>query len=72
MPKIETLQGFITQVIVCNNQLFKRYEEKRFGWENANYTMISTPSVLEKNTLEPEPMQIDATQYKLLTQGKND
>jgi hypothetical protein len=34
--------------------------------------MISTSSILEKNASGPEPMQIDAAQYKPLSQGKKD
>jgi hypothetical protein len=64
MPKVETLYEFITQAITCDNQLFERREEKRFGWGNTNHTMISTSSTVEKNTSGPEPMQIDAARYK--------
>jgi hypothetical protein len=28
MPKVETLQEFITQAITCNDWLFKRHQEK--------------------------------------------
>jgi hypothetical protein len=72
MPKFETLQEFIAQAITCNNWLFERRQEKRFGWENTNHTMISTSSTSEKNALGPEPIQIDAARYKPLSQGKND
>jgi hypothetical protein len=72
MPKVETLQEFITQAITCDNRLFERCQEKRFGWENANYTMISTFSTREKNASGPEPMQIDTARYKPLSQGKKD
>ena len=34
--------------------------------------MISTSLASEKNTLDLEPMHIDATQYKPLSQGKKD
>jgi hypothetical protein len=34
--------------------------------------MISTSSASVKNVSVPEPMRIDATQYKPLLQGKND
>jgi hypothetical protein len=72
MPKVETLQEFIIQAITCNNQLFERYQEKQFGWRNANHTMISTSSTSEKNASDPEPMQIDAARYKPSTRGEND
>jgi hypothetical protein len=32
--------------------------------------MISTSSATEKNASGPEPMQIDAAQYKPLSQGE--
>jgi hypothetical protein len=55
MPKIETLQDFITQAITCDNRLFERHQEKRFGWRNANHTMITSTSLaLEKKYIEPE------------------
>jgi hypothetical protein len=72
MPKVETLQEFITQAITYNNWFSKRCQEKRFGWGNANHNMISTSSTSEKNASGLEPMQIDAAQYKPLSQGKND
>ena len=72
MPKVETLQQFIIQVIVRDNRLFERLQEERFDWGNTNHNMISTFSVLEKNASDLEPMQIDAAQYKPLSQGKND
>jgi hypothetical protein len=49
MPKLETMQEFITQAITCDNQLFERRQEKRFGWGNTNHIMISISSTLEKN-----------------------
>jgi hypothetical protein len=72
MPKVETLQEFITQAITCNNWLFERRQEKRFGWRNPNHTMISTSSAVEKNIPGPEPMQIDAARYKSLLQREKD
>jgi hypothetical protein len=72
MPNFETLQEFITQAITCDNQLFERRQEKRFGWRNSNHNMISTSSTAEKNTSRREPMQIDATRYKLLSQREKD
>jgi hypothetical protein len=69
MPKVETLQEFITQAITCDNRLFERRQEKRFGRENANHTIISTSSNTEKNASGPEPMQIDEARYKPLSQG---
>jgi hypothetical protein len=56
MPKVESLQEFISQAIACDNRLFERRQDKRFGWENANHTMISTSSAAEKNASSPEPM----------------
>jgi hypothetical protein len=64
MPKIETLQEFITQAITCDNRLF--------GWGNANHTMISISSASEKNASSLEPMQIDVARYKPLLQGQKD
>jgi hypothetical protein len=73
MPKVETLQEFITQAIICDNRLFERRQKKRFGWKNTNHTMItSTSSASEKNVSGSEPVQIDATRYKLLSQGEKD
>ena len=72
MPKVETLQDFITQAITCGNWLFERHQEKRFGWRNANHTMISTSSTSEKNASGLESMQIDAARYKPLSQRGND
>jgi hypothetical protein len=72
MPKVETLQEFITQAITCDNRLFERRQEKRFGWGNSNHSMVSTSSAAEKNASGPEPMQIDAARYKPLSQGEND
>ena len=48
MPKVQILQEFITQAITCNNRFFERRQKKQFGWRNANHTMVSTSSVLEK------------------------
>jgi hypothetical protein len=60
MPRFETLQEFIIQAITCDNRLFERCQEKRFGWENLNHAMIFTSSTIEKNASGSEPMQIDA------------
>jgi hypothetical protein len=54
MPKVETLQEFITQALTCDNRLFERHQQKKFGWRNANHTMISTSSVSEKNSSSPK------------------
>jgi hypothetical protein len=70
MPKIETLQEFITQAITCDNRLFERRQEKRFGWRNSNHTMISTSSAAEKNVSGLEPIQIDTTRHNPLSQGE--
>jgi hypothetical protein len=51
MLKVETLQEFITQAITCDNRLFERRQEKRFGWGNANHTIISTSSIVEKKCI---------------------
>jgi hypothetical protein len=59
MSKVESLQEFITQATICDNRLFERHQEKRFGWRNANHNMISTSLVSENNTSGLEPMQID-------------
>jgi hypothetical protein len=72
MPKVETLQEFITQAITCDNRLFERRQEKQFGWGNSNHTMISISSATKKNASGPKPMQIDTAQYKPLSQGEND
>jgi hypothetical protein len=71
MPKVETLQEFITQAITCDNMFFERCQEKRFGWRNANHTMITSTSLAsEKNISGLEPIQIDAARYKPLSQEK--
>jgi hypothetical protein len=72
MPKVETLQEFIIPSITYDNRIFERHQEKRFGWGNANYTIISTSSALEKNTSGPQSIQIDAARYKPSTQRKKD
>jgi hypothetical protein len=59
-PRVETLQEFIPQAITCDNRLFGKCQEKRFGLENSHHTMISTSSTSEKNALGPKSMQIDA------------
>ena len=56
MPKVESLQDFITQATICNNQFFERHQEKQFGWRNANHNMISTSLTLENNASGPKPM----------------
>jgi hypothetical protein len=67
MPKIETLQEFITQAITCDNWLFERLQEKRFGWGNANHTMIFTSSASEKNHQARnlcKLMELDISHYR--------
>jgi hypothetical protein len=59
MPKVETLEEFITQAITCDNRLFKRHQEKKIGWGNVSHSMISTSSTLEKNVSGPEPLLQD-------------
>jgi hypothetical protein len=53
MPKVKTLEEFITQAITCYSWLLKRNQEKRFGWRNTIHTMISTSSTSEKKCIKP-------------------
>ena len=66
MPKVHTLEEFITQAITCDNRLFERRQEQRMGWRRTHQDI---GAVFSKNQeSRPEPMQIDATHYKRLIQ----
>jgi hypothetical protein len=70
MPKVETLQEFITQAIICDNWLLEMRQEKRFGWGNTNHTMISTSSTSEENESGSKPMQIGELDISHYHKGK--
>lgn len=68
MPKVDTLEDFITQSIACDNRLFERRQEQRLGWRGPRQSMLATSSkFIENRPKGPEPMQIDTTQFKRLT-----
>ena len=73
MPRIETLEEFMTQAITCNNQLFERHQEKRLDWNNSYQSMCNPFSkascILSSNT---KSMQIDATKFKKLSPTKRE
>ena len=73
MPRVNTLEEFITQAISCDNRLFERRQEQRFGWRGQHQNMVATSSKFSGNhSSGPEPMQIDTTRFKRLTQEEKD
>ena len=71
-PKPTTLSEAITQVIDCDNRLFEQQQERRllFGSYRREYAAPArqTPS----NTSTPEPMQIDASKVKKLSEEEKE
>ena len=73
MPKVETLKKFMTQAIMCNNQLFDRRQRKRWDWNNSyqNWGNTSTKTSSTSSS-SVELMQIDTTKFKKLSQTKRE
>ena len=71
MPQVNTLSEFITQAIACDNRLFERRQEKRFGMgltpQPATTTPVSPTTSTNNTVLGDDPMHSGATRFKPLT-----
>jgi hypothetical protein len=72
LPKPTTLSKAITQAIDCDNRLFEQRQERQllFGSYRADYTTPTRQT--SSSTLTPEPMQIDISRVKKLTEEEKE
>lgn len=72
LPKPVTLSEAITQAIDCDNRLFEQRQERRllFGSYRTDYAAPARLS--SSNTSTSEPMQIDTSKVKKLTEGEKE
>lgn len=73
MPRTENLEEFMSQAITCDNRLFERRQETKSTWsqsyQSANYSYTKP---IKSSSSSAEPMQIDATHVRRLTQAEKD
>ncbi len=72
LPKPTILSEAITQAIDCDNRLFEQRQERRllFGSYRADYTAPTRQT--SSSTLTPEPMQIDTSRVRKLTEEEKE
>jgi hypothetical protein len=72
LPKPTTLSEAITQAMDCDNRLFQQRQERRllFGSYRADYTTPTRQTF--SSTLTPEPMQIDTSRVRKLTEEEKE
>jgi hypothetical protein len=72
LPKPTTLSEAITQAIDCDNRLFEQRQERRllFGSYRADYTAPTRQT--SSSTSTPEPMQIDTSRVRKLTEEEKE
>lgn len=58
MPKVYRLNEFIIQIVICDNRLFERCQEKWYQWYNLSTILKTTNDYIQSQN---DLMLIDST-----------
>lgn len=72
LPKPTTLSEAITQAIDCDNRLFEQRQERRLLFGSYRTDYIASSRQTPPSTSTPEPMQIDTSKVKKLSEEEKE